>query len=85
MVNFKKLRAEAIVFEEIERCRNGAKIYFKPIQKYIDFLNEEWTVLEENDLMAYSTKCEPKGGDLDQGDRGSPSRKHLLRTASARI
>lgn len=80
MVNFKKLRMEAKLFEEMERPKNGLKIYFKPIQRYIDFLNEEWTVLKDREIMKYSLKCEIKRSE----DSGVFEPRPQLRRTSSR-
>lgn len=55
MVNFKKLRIQAQIFEQFERYRNGMKYGFKPIAKYQNFLRNDVTLLKESDLMKYAS------------------------------
>ena len=40
-INWKKLRKQAVIFEEIERPRNGTPYTFKPVAIYQNFLLAE--------------------------------------------
>ena len=59
MINWKKLRQQAIIFEEIERTRNGTPYSYKPVAIYQNFLTMDCVILSEHDLMYYSQECEP--------------------------
>jgi hypothetical protein len=59
IVNFKKMRRQANLFEEIEKSRNGVPYTFKPVAIYQNFLLTECVILSDHDLMYYSQECEP--------------------------
>jgi len=59
MINWSKLRQQAILYEEIERTRNGSPYSYKPVPIYQNFLTLDCVILSEHDLLYYSHECEP--------------------------
>jgi hypothetical protein len=60
MINYRKLRGMAKIFEELEKCREGTHYAFRSIPKYQDYICFERTLLADEDAMRYSKTCEPE-------------------------
>jgi len=60
LINFKKLRIQSEIFEEIMKPNFGIKYGFLPIPQYCSYLEKELPILAAKDLILCSFDCEQK-------------------------
>ena len=58
MVDFRRLRNIAHIFEMIETSVHIKPYPFSPVRAYQTFLSQEVVILDEKTIMKYSTDCE---------------------------
>jgi len=60
LINFKKLRAQAAVFEQVQKSINGVKYGYVRVDQYASYLENERVVMGDLELMECSKDCEPE-------------------------